>query len=125
MPHRRSAMPREPSTLKCSSRSPITNSQREINMSESVDDFVAAFEKAATVARAFGDSIGALQPLEGERLLPYRQRLARKYQAQSTQFKDVDLSKVGCEVTLAAIEDAIFQDALHPTSFKPGVLRVA
>src|ERR1700733_1850142 len=43
------------------------NSRRGKHMSESADDFVKAWEKAAQVARAYGDSVGELAPHPDEK----------------------------------------------------------
>ena len=81
-------------------------------MSESADDFVKAWEKAAQVARAYGDSVGELAPHPDEKLLPYRQRIASKYKHLSSTFKGASLDGLNCPVALTAVEDSIYADAM-------------
>jgi hypothetical protein len=90
-------------------------------MSESADDFVKAWEKAAKVARAFGDSVGALAPHPDEKLLPYRQRIASKYIHHSKTLKTSSLAGLNCPVALGAIENQIFADALEALNNGSGV----
>src|SRR5258706_62964 len=86
---------------------------RKTQMAEPADDFVKAWEKAAKVARAFGDSTGELAPHPDEKLLPYRQRLASKYIQHSRTFKGSSLAGLNCPVAMTGVEDSIFADAMQ------------
>lgn len=65
--------------------------------------------RADSVYAAFGDS--APRPLQGETLMAYRVRLARKLQPHSTAWKDVSLTAIGDAAALAIAEKQIYADA--------------
>lgn len=73
-------------------------------------EFSAAQVLASFTYQAFGDS--APPPLQGEGLIDYRTRLARKYQQYSKTCKDVKLESVGCPVALGYLEGQIYADAV-------------
>lgn len=107
-------------------RYPADNSKGDEMQTESRQEFIDAQMKADQVAKAFNDS--APPPMAGEKLMAYRVRLARQFQAHSKQFKDSDLSRVGDPVAFAGVERAIYADAMteakHPTtSLRPGETR--
>ena len=87
--------------------------------------FVAAQEKADRVAQAFGDQ--APRWLNGESLLDYRKRLAKKYQTHSKRLKDADLSKIADSATLDFVEEQVYSDAIKaaesPESIGVGLLQ--
>lgn len=80
--------------------------------------------RADEVANAFGARAPAA--LAGETAIAYRKRLASKYKAHSSQWKDVDVTALPDQV-LAIAEDRIYADALneasHPADIAPGTLR--
>jgi len=92
---------------------------------EDRSQFTAAQQKAQAVAQMYGDS--APGPLQGERLIDYRARLATPFQRHSKSFKNAKLSLITDPATLTALEDQIFADAMQalhdPATFKPGELR--
>ncbi|WP_161633303.1 NUDIX domain-containing protein [Paraburkholderia dilworthii] len=73
--------------------------------------------KADSVFSAFGKS--APRALNGEDLLAYRKRLASSVKSNSSQWKDVDLSKLDASVFSIA-EERIYADAMDAAS-RPAV----
>jgi hypothetical protein len=66
--------------------------------------------RADAVSTAWGES--APPPMSGERAMPYRVRLLRRFQRHSKEFSGVDLAKITDPVILDGIERSIYADAL-------------
>lgn len=73
--------------------------------------YADAQARADSVYAAFGDS--APRPLQGESLMAYRRRLARKLQTHSTAWKAVKLEAIGDAAALAVAETQIYADAAN------------
>jgi hypothetical protein len=76
---------------------------------DSAKDFFDAQVAAEQAYRAFGDSAPAR--MQGESLADYEGRLTRPHQPHSKQFKDADVSKIGCTITRRAVAAQIYCDA--------------
>jgi hypothetical protein len=88
-------------------------------------EFRVAQGKAQRVAQVFADE--APSPLQGERLIDYRVRLAARYQKHSKVYASANLNMVRDPAVLAHVEDAIFADAMSAardgSALPPGTMR--
>lgn len=96
-----------------------------VHTAEDRQKFTAVQHQWEKIAQAFGDSDGALPPMNGETLPDYMRRLAGKRKAHSRAWKDTDLSKID-DSALSIVVDQIRADAevaaMTPAPTSDGVL---
>jgi 8-oxo-dGTP pyrophosphatase MutT (NUDIX family) len=102
----------KPEPEKAEAKADAEPEKKEEDVKADDDDRAAyadAQARADSVYAAFGDA--APRPLQGEGLMAYRRRLARKLQPHSAAWKDVKLDALGDAAALTVAEGQIYADA--------------